>query len=149
VGDASQVSQPDAGAGKKRLSTNVITLLIVLPLLAAGSWYGWYSYREMYARAKFTEAYNELSDLQGAAADEFTGPPRGDHDVAPRSRYVRRIMISPANRSIVLWLDPQTFDELGIREGAALRLTLGADGTSWACKVDGIPTGYVFAACRH
>jgi len=149
-----QALAKDAGARPRSLHAGLVRVTGVLAILiAVGAWYGWRSYAEFYARVKFVEVLGEGSALEAEAARDFFATPvpaaSGEREVRPASRYLRRIVVSPAKRSIVLWLQARAFDEPGVADGAALRLTLAADGSAWTCAVEGIPHRYVPVPCRH
>ena len=153
MGDVSTTLEPGAAAGRKQSWRWLVPAGILLVLIGIAGAFGVRSYGEFEGRAKFAEVYTEGFLMQDDAAREFSAPPgaapAADREVTPRTRYVRRLVVSPANRSIVLWVDPRAFDDSGVAEGATLRFTLDAAGSSWTCAADGIPRRYVIVACRR
>lgn len=130
-----------------------VNAAIVLVPLVVGGYFGLSSYREFEGRAKFAEVYGQGFQLQDVAAHEFSAPRGaripGDREVTPVTRYVRRVVVSPVNRSIVLWVDPSTFDEAGVVDGALLRFTLVPGEDSWTCAAEGIPRRFLPVPCRR
>jgi hypothetical protein len=145
---------PDDGARPKFPHADLVKATGVLAILIAlGAWYAWRSYAEAYARVKFAQVLGEGAALEADAAREFSAAPgpsaASDREVRPALPYVRRIVVSPVRRSIVLWLQARVLDEPGVAEGAMLRLTLVPGGSAWTCSTEGIPSRYVPVPCRH
>ncbi len=81
-------------------------------------------------------------------AAEFDVPGAAEHEVAGTSRYLRRLIVRPHDRQIVMVLETPNVGTRLIPDGSSIRYTLQASG-SWKCSADGVPERYLPARCRR
>ncbi len=101
--DVANGTLPDSDS-KRKARGRTIGAVAAIALVAVAVGYGWKSYRDFEARSKFAAVYTQAYLLQAEAKREFAVQPgagaSGDREVVPDSPYVRRLLVSRAQRSI-------------------------------------------------
>ena len=82
---------------------------------------------------------------QAEVADELRAG-GAEREITPFSPYVKRIIVRPSDRTLVLVVDAARAGRPVI-EGSTIRFHLEADGT-WTCSGSGIRIQQLPASCR-
>jgi uncharacterized RDD family membrane protein YckC len=98
------------------------------------------------ARAKVMEVIAEARAIEPAVAAELWhgGPER---EIPPKSPYVKRVIVRPSDRTLVMVVDWTTAG-YPLAEGGSIRFHLEADG-SWTCTNNGVRDEWLPPACRR
>jgi uncharacterized RDD family membrane protein YckC len=100
------------------------------------------AYQDYTVRAKMTEVIAEGRVRQAEVTEEMRAG-GAEREIAPNSRYVKRIIVRPADRTLVMMLELPP-----ITQGASIRFHLEDDG-SWTCAGNGVRNQYLPSFCRH